>query len=129
MVLAVEDNPVMLKSFTRLFSEWADKVDLQTAQDAAEALLAIAQRRPDVVITDLAMKPFDGFHLIRTVRNSAELRDVRIVVVSGLSADEISAKGGLPADVLCYSKPLSADRIKGYIEALLQTRLLAEQAD
>lgn len=129
LVLIAEDNPVMLKAYTRLFAEWEDSVDLQTAGDAAEALLAIAQRLPDVVITDLAMKPFDGFHLIRTVRSSPELRHVRIVVVTGLTPEQIEEKGGLPPSVLRYSKPLSNDRLRGYIEALLQTRLVAEQGD
>lgn len=129
MVLVVEDNPVMLKAYTRLFSRWDESVDLQVAQDAAEALLAIAQRRPDVVITDLAMKPFGGFHLIRTVRNSADLRDIRILVITGLDEKEIAANGGLPADVLCYSKPVPNERLTGYIDAQLQLRLLKDPAD
>jgi excisionase family DNA binding protein len=125
-VLIVEDNPTTLKAFSRLFGTWGERLDLQFAGDAAEALLAIAQRRPDVVITDLAMKPFDGFHLIKMVRGSPELRATRMVVVSGLSGEEIEARGGLDPAVVHYHKPLSNERLAGYIDAQLQMRRIGE---
>ena len=97
--------------------------------DAAEVPhgqpLAIAQRRPELVITDLAMEPFDGFHLIRTLRGSRDLQDTRILVVTGLSDDEIAARGGLDEATLCYAKPLSFQRLHGYIDALVQRRSAA----
>ena len=76
----------------------------------------------DLVITDLAMEPFDGFHLIRTLRGSRDLQDTRILVVTGLSDDEIAARGGLDEATLCYAKPLSFQRLHGYIDALVQRR-------
>lgn len=118
-VLVVEDNAVALKLYARLLAPWADRVEMHVAGDAAAALLAIAQHPPYLVVTDLAMQPFDGFHLIRTLRHSAALAGTRMVVVSGLSADEIAARGGLPSDVVFYRKPLVAERFSGLIEGCL----------
>lgn len=125
-VLIVEDNPVQLKAYSKAVADWGPRVAVSYAGDGAAALLAIAQRRPALVITDLAMEPFDGFHLIRTVRGSIELQDTRVLVVTGLSDDEIAARGGLDDATLCYRKPLSFQRLHGYIDALVHRRGPAE---
>jgi excisionase family DNA binding protein len=121
-VLIVEDNPVQLKAYNKAVADWGPRVAVTYAGDGAAALLAVAQRRPDLVITDLAMEPFDGFHLISTLRGSSELQDTRILVVTGLSDDEITARGGLDDVTLCYRKPLSFQRLQGYIDSLVQMR-------
>ncbi len=123
-VLIVEDNPVQLKAYSQAVADWGDRVSVSYAGDGAAALLAIAQRRPELVITDLAMEPFDGFHLIRTLRGSTDLADTRVVVVTALTPEEIAARGGLDSTTLCYHKPLSFQRLHGYIDALVQRRSL-----
>lgn len=125
-VLIVEDNPVQRKAYDKALADWGPRVAVSYERDGAAALLAIAQRRPELVITDLAMEPFDGFHLIRTLRGSRDLEATRILVVTGLSDDEISARGGLDEITLCYRKPLSFQRLHGYIDALVQLRSPAE---
>lgn len=121
-VLIVEDSAVQIKAYSKAWADWGDRLAVSYAGDGAAALLAIAQRRPDLVITDLSMEPFDGFHLIRTLRGSSDLQDTRILVVTGLSPEEIAARGGLDGATLCYHKPLSFQRLHGYIDALVQLR-------
>ena len=94
-ILIVEDNPTMVKAYAKVAAQWGDAVELSFAVDAVSALLQIAQRLPKLVITDLAMTPFDGFHLIRTMRAAPELADTRVLVVTGLSDQEIADRGGL----------------------------------
>lgn len=122
-LLVVEDNATMLKAYARFAAQWGPRVEVSFAGDAAAALLAIAQKRPDVVIADLVMTPFDGFHLIRTLRASSDLAATRVLVVTGLSDKEIAARGGLDELTLVYHKPLSFERLAGYLEARLQDRL------
>ncbi len=121
-ILVVEDNPVMVKAYAKVAVQWGTAVELNFAADAASALLQIAQRRPNLVVTDLAMEPFDGFHLIRTLRASPELADTRVLVVTGLTDNEIEAKGGLDEWTVCYHKPMSFERFGGYVDARLQDR-------
>lgn len=122
-VLIVEDNPSMRRAYAKMAERWGDRLDIAFANDAAAALLDIARRRPDVVVTDLVMQPFDGFHLIRTLRATPDLADTRILVVTGLDEAEIARMGGLDALSLCYRKPLSLERFAGYIDARIQDRL------
>jgi hypothetical protein len=45
-----------------------------------------------------------------------------VLVVTGLSDEDIAAKGGLDPMTLCYRKPLSFERLGGYVDARLQDR-------
>lgn len=45
--------------------------DVQKAASAPEALLRLRERRPDVIVSDLAMPGQDGFSLIKQVRAGA----------------------------------------------------------
>lgn len=121
-VLVVEDNAVSAKSIGRTLSGYENRLEVTYARDAAEALLKCSETRPDLIITDLVMEPFDGFHLIRVLRNSDRLAAMRILVVTGLTAKDIAAQGGLGDDVVVYRKPLSAERLTGFIDAFLLQR-------
>ena len=81
------------------------------------ARLARLTTEPDLLITDLRMPGIDGFEMIRRLRADPQLQDLDIVVVSGLTEDEIVENGGLPADVILYSKPVPFRELKGYVQA------------
>lgn len=121
-VLVVEDNAVAAKSIGKTLAAYEDRLEVTYARDAAEALLKCSEMKPDLIITDLVMEPFDGFHLIRVLRNSDRLAAMHILVVTGLSAKEIEASGGLGEDVVVYRKPVSSERLTGFLDAFLLQR-------
>jgi excisionase family DNA binding protein len=117
--LVVEDNAIVAKAIAKSLSAYEPRLVASYAKDAAEALLMCAEIQPDLIITDLVMEPFDGFHLVRVIRSSERLRHVTIVVVTGLSAKEVIDHGGLDADILVYRKPLSSERLCGFLDGFL----------
>lgn len=118
-VLIVEDNAVLTKALAKTLAAYEPRLVASYAKDAAEALLMCSELQPDLIITDLVMEPFDGFHLVRVIRSSERLRHVAIVVVTGLSAKEVADRGGLDPDILVYRKPLSSDRLCGFLDGFL----------
>lgn len=121
-VLVVEDNQVAAKALAKALSAYESRLEVTYARDAAEALLKCSEVEPDLIITDLIMEPFDGFHLIRVLRNSERLARMTILVVTGMSPKDIAARGGLGEDVIVYRKPLSNDRLSGFMDAFLHQR-------
>ncbi len=119
-VLIVEDNLVAARAMIKVLNSRSARLEILEARDAASALLKCAEFDPDLVITDLVMEPFDGFHLIRVLRSSERLADTAVLVVTGLSDDEIRARGGLGEDVLVYRKPLANERLAGFIDAFVR---------
>lgn len=123
-LLVVEDNAVVCAAYARMIQQWGSRVQVTYAADGAQALLMLAQTRPDVLITDLAMKPIDGRLLVKTIRANEQLAHLRVVVVSGV-LDEAKPHG-FDARTVVYEKPLSFDRLAGYLDAQVQSLALAE---
>ena len=121
-VLIVEDDAATVALLEVAFKAYGDEIQTLVASDGLEAVLQLERVRPDILITDLNMQPFDGFKLIHLVTSRKEFRHMSLIAISGLPEHEIAAKGGLPPDVLFFAKPLDLSRIKGFTDAHLQLR-------
>jgi len=124
-VLIVEDRPSTTLSYRKALQRSQIPLHCEFAADGMEALLKIERLRPDVLITDLQMEPFDGFHLITAVQRDPQLAQMGQVVVTGLDDAEIERRGGLPPGVLLYRKPVPWERLIGYLEAHAQRRMVS----
>lgn len=121
-VLVVEDNPVVAKRLAHVFERFGDRVDVTVTGDAAEALIKIAEGHGQLVVTDLVMAPFDGFHLLKVLKSSRKYPEIAVVVVTGLSESQIAAKGGIDPAIPVYHKPVNPERLAGFVDALLHLR-------
>ena len=110
-VLVVEDDPVLRRLYELNLRQWPMKPDVQTAGDGYEALVLLGLRRPDMLIADLHMPGLDGFRMLRTIHGSPELAGMTTVVVSGLDAAEIAARGSVPPDIPILPKPVPFDQL------------------
>ncbi|MES2976903.1 MAG: helix-turn-helix domain-containing protein [Pseudomonadota bacterium] len=119
-VLVVEDDAASAAVLVGTFEDEYPGVRVLVASDGLDAVLQLERVRPNIVITDLNMQPFDGFRLISMVSSRSEYSGVAIVVVSGMSDAEIQKHGGLPPNVVFMRKPLNMDRMKGFIDAHVQ---------
>ena len=116
-VLVAEDDRILQKLYEHTFSTWTLPLQVRMVSSGIDGLLEIGRVPPDLLITDLRMPGIDGFEMIRRLRADPQLQDLDIVVVSGLTEDEIVENGGLPADVILYSKPVPFRELKGYVQA------------
>lgn len=118
-IIVAEDDPVLRTLYQRSFANWGLPVRLMVTASGFDVLMEVGRRAPDLLIADLRMPGMDGFEMIRRVRDNPLAADMDVVVVSALSAEEIAAGGGLPADVTVYPKPVPLRELKGYVEALV----------
>ena len=121
-VLLAEDDPVQVAYFQALLARGGHEVALTIATDASQALIQLERQRPDLVVTDLMMKPFDGYHLINAMAQEAAYQPIEVIVLTALTRKEVEDDGRLPNWVTLYQKPLQAERLLGYLDALA-TRL------
>ena len=66
-VLVVDDHPVVRERLSELIGMEPDLLPCGEAEDAAGALEAIEQTRPDIVIVDLSLKNSCGLELIKDI--------------------------------------------------------------
>jgi CheY-like chemotaxis protein len=91
-ILVVDDNADVATLLAELLKlEGHD--DVAIARDGAEALAAIRSSIPDFVLCDLVLPgKVDGLALARSCRNDAQLKDVRLVAMSGYGGDDDRAR-------------------------------------
>ena len=122
-ILVAEDSPTLQALYKGAFEKWDFPLNFRIVDNGFDGLLQVGSHKPDVLITDLMMPGMDGFEMIRRLRNHKELASMDIVVVSAMEPNQIADKGGLPADIMVYKKPIPLVEIKGYLRALYQQRL------
>lgn len=126
-VLVVEDDAATAALLAGLFEDCHPGVTFLHAADGLEAVLMLERKRPQILITDLNMQPFDGFRLLELVAGRPEYRSVALVVLSGMSDEQIAQRGGLPPQVLFLRKPLDLQRLRGFVDAHVQMRSASAQ--
>lgn len=112
-VLIADDNADMRDYLRRMVSaRW----DATAVANGREALTAIRERRPDLVITDVMMPELDGFGLVAALRADPATRDLPVLMLSARAGEEARAEG-LEAGADDYLvKPFSARDLMARVE-------------
>ena len=121
-ILVVEDEATLCLVYELTMSRWPMRPRVMTAYDGYEALVRVGLNRPDLLVTDLRMPGMNGFQMLKTLRRLHELSDMKIVVVSGLSPDEIDDGGGIPEGIQILPKPIPFDRLQEIAERVAESR-------
>ncbi|MEI6738601.1 MAG: response regulator [Pseudomonadota bacterium] len=122
-VLLAEDDEVQVRYFRTLIDRCDYPVDLTVAPDASVALIQLERQRPDLIVTDLLMQPFDGFHLIKMLEQDPAYYAIDLMVLSAMDRVEAQKLGKLPDWVTFYQKPVSPERLIGYLDSM-HTRVI-----
>ncbi len=80
-ILAVDDNADNRELLTRYLERSGHEVVI--ASSGMEALARLADRHVDVVLLDLIMPGMDGSQVLKRLKESAELRSIPVIVISG----------------------------------------------
>jgi len=91
LVLAVDDIPLNLLLVSKMLSRFNFR--LKTAANGQQALDAVAQEKPDLILLDLLMPVMDGFEVIKNLRANPDTADIQIVILSALNSNEDIVKG------------------------------------
>ena len=119
-VLVVEDELIQRQLLQSMLSRISPGITVRTASNGVEGLIKIGEKQPQLLITDLMMPGLDGFHMLNTLIASPLVRPLRIVVITGLSAQEIAEHGGLPDGVLTFHKPLEMKALIAMVSAFYE---------
>ena len=110
-ILVVEDDPMLLRLYQTQIANWPMQCDLTLIDNAISALLHMGRGGPDLLISDLHMPGMDGFAMLKVLHKAPETAYTKVVVVTGLDAEEVNARGGVPPGVEVLSKPIPFARL------------------
>ena len=121
-VMVVEDDAPTRIMYRKHFDLWDLPIDATIASSAIEALLDLPVLKPQVLIADLRMPGIDGVEMLRQLHNHPQFAQVAVIVITGLSDEEISKYGDLPEGTHVLHKPVDMGWLRGYFEAMLSIR-------
>ena len=78
-VFIVDDHPIVRQGLTQMINQEADLMVCGESEDAQNALQAVAELHPDLVLLDLSLKGGSGLDLIRALRTRQSMLPVLVV--------------------------------------------------
>jgi CheY-like chemotaxis protein len=116
-ILIVDDNPANLKLVR--FVLVREGYDVRTAADAEEALGALEDCAPRLILMDLQLPGMDGLELTRRLKSNPATRNILVLALTAyaMKGDEDKA---LAAGCDAYlAKPIDTRTLPGVIASLL----------
>ncbi len=80
LVMVVDDSITVRKVTSRLLVRHS--MEVITAKDGVDAITILQDHRPDVMLLDIEMPRMDGYELARHIRNTPELADIPIIMIT-----------------------------------------------
>lgn len=113
-VLIIDDDPNIIAILGNILG---DKFKRQATTSGRKALKILNESKdlPDVILLDLIMKGIDGYELCSLIRSNERLKDIPIIVISGLT-DGNSIEKALEAGCTDYiRKPFEKREVQARI--------------
>ena len=116
-VIVVDDNPDDRDLLVVLVETALPGAAITVAENGFEALVAIGQKAPDVLITDIVMPNMNGFEMLRHLSTRGDARPRAIVAVSSRTPEQFAQLGDLPLDVKFIAKPIDQQQFLETVQA------------
>jgi two-component system chemotaxis response regulator CheY len=119
-ILVVDDEPVMLKYVTDTLRRLGIQ-SIETCRDGEDALQTMASFKPDLVLTDIHMKPMGGLEFVRLLRSApnSALGNTKVIFMSADASTE-TLGATLPLGAHGYIvKPPRLETLKAKLELAL----------
>jgi DNA-binding NarL/FixJ family response regulator len=98
-ILVVDDHPMVREGIARLVDNEQDLMICGQADDAPEALKAISETKPDIVVVDVSLKSSSGIELMKSIK--AQYPKLPVLVLS-MHNEALYAERALRAGAMGY---------------------------
>ncbi|HTJ41801.1 MAG TPA: response regulator [Kofleriaceae bacterium] len=118
-ILVVDDEADVVRTVTKALEARGHTITI--ARDGAEAIAAVAENRPDLLVIDLAIPKIDGAEVARRLKADPATRAVPILMMSASYLAMEAVAEGQGADEFVV-KPFLRDTLVKQVERLLAKR-------
>ena len=116
-VLVVDDDELILQILTTILD--MEDFEVRTVETGEDALAAVEEELPDVVVLDVMMPGMDGLEVCTRLRAEPETKDVPVILLTARGDPEDRQRGldaGADAYLTKPFSPLELIRIIGTLE-------------
>ena len=120
-ILLVEDDNNLREIYEARLQ--AEGYDIVSARDGEEALVVAKKELPDLIISDVMMPRISGFEMLDILRNTDDLKRVKVIMLTALGQAEDKSRGdALGADrYLVKSQVTLEDIVKAATDLLAES--------
>jgi len=86
-ILIIDDDEDILNMLTEAVQSLGTHFNVRGARNGYDGLIEVGNLKPDVVSLDLMMPKMDGAEMCRRLRSNPDTKNVRVIVVTGLSGN------------------------------------------
>ncbi len=90
-IMVVEDDANLREIYSIRIT--AEGYDVVSAGDGEEALAVAVREKPDLILSDVMMPKISGFDMLDILRSTPETADIKVVMMTALSADDQRQRG------------------------------------
>jgi len=117
LVMVVDDSLTVRKVTSRLLLR--EGYEVVTAKDGVDALQAMNEALPDVVLLDIEMPRMDGFEFAKTIRNDPRSRHIPIIMITSRTAEKHREHARELGVEVYLGKPYQEEELLGHIQTLM----------
>lgn len=119
-IVVVDDDPAIVRAVTAVLE--ADGYRVEGARDQREALRAVLEDPPALVVLDVNMPGLDGWELCDILRRQSHTRDVPVLFLTGRTdvRDQITAMQVGGSDYV--TKPFRPEELRAKVETWVRKR-------
>ena len=116
-VMLIEDDPTMVSLLTTLLDLEGFTVQAPTNHQMQGLLNAIIDEHPQIALVDVNLRTGSGLDLVREIRLEPEIKDIRILMSSGLNLKQECMQAGADGFIM---KPFMPDELIMLINRTIQ---------
>lgn len=116
-VLVVDDESFIINLLTNGLVE--EGFEVVTASNGFEAILAVEEQQPDIVITDIMMPRLTGLDFLKALKNNPATAKVPVLLISAMDQANIVQQGLEMGAVDYITKPFKISEIVGKLRHYL----------
>ena len=119
-VLVVDDEPNIVLSLKFLITQ--ECYEVRTASSGEEALQALAEQVPDLILLDVMMPKPDGYEVCQKIRATPEWKDIPVIMLTAKSRDIEKEKGFAMGADDYITKPFATKELVAKVKAFLEEK-------
>ena len=116
VVLVVDDSLTVRKMTSRLLIR--EGFEVMTAKDGLDAIQAINETVPDIILLDIEMPRMDGFEFAKTIKVDVRSKHIPIIMITSRTAEKHRARADELGIDVYLGKPYQEEELLGHIKRL-----------
>jgi CheY-like chemotaxis protein len=127
-IILVVDDEILNREMLQICLT-SDGYEVLLAPNGEKALEIIAERHPDLVLTDVRMHGMSGYQLCAALKADESTRSIPVALVTGLGSDEDKQQGIKAGADDFIEKPLNLPVMLNRIKSLVRIKHLRDLLD